>query len=155
MCVCVCVMFISVYSRRSWIQFLENRTIPVLATIVAYLDSCSNLDHMYNRVEEIEIAEPSMWIQRAWLAILNNVCNVSFGELLSRGGLPDMDKFTVACPAAGNKPFTCKLPFPWIVWELVNKAICESKHLERRFFLSVLLVVVVVLVCFGLLLNVA
>ena len=119
------------YARRAWVQCLENKVIPVLAGIVAYLDSCANLDHLHCILEKPSEEEASStWIERVWLSVLQDVCHVSYEELRSTGDQHDLEEFTVACPAAENVPFACRLPFPWIVWELVNKAISEARGVK-------------------------
>lgn len=114
--------------QRSWVQCLENKIIPVLAGVIAYLDSCSNLDLLHReRVENY-----ASWIDRAWLNILtdSDVCNINYDELLTTSGRRDLEVFSVSCPAAGSIPFACKLPFTWIVWELVNNAISRSTDMK-------------------------
>ena len=115
-------------ASQAWVQCLEKKVTPVLAGIVAYLDSCDNLDHLHHILEKLSDEEiyPT-WTERAWLSVLQDVCNVNYEELCSTGDKHDLEEFTVACPAAENVPFACKLPFPWIVWELVNKAISEAR----------------------------
>jgi hypothetical protein len=133
-------MFPITYFSRSWVQCLESKVIPVLARVTALLDTCANLNLLDNLLPMDDQAstpvdegntrsiDPSMWIELAWLNILQDdrICMDSNEELSTDGELL-LHEFCVACPAAGNVPFVCRLPFPWIVWDVVSKAIVQAK----------------------------
>lgn len=94
-------------ASRAWVQCLVKKLTPVLADIVACLDSYDNLDHLHHTLEKLSREEISpTWTERVWLSVL---------------------QLRTVFPAAENVTFACKLPFAWIVWKEVNKAIRESR----------------------------
>nr|KAG5700589.1 hypothetical protein BaRGS_015385 [Batillaria attramentaria] len=60
--------------RRSWMMYLEGKIIPILASVIAYLDTSSNLDLIYTESEVTP--EQNTWRQTLWLNVLRNVCHL-------------------------------------------------------------------------------
>ncbi|XP_070188878.1 E3 ubiquitin-protein ligase rnf213-alpha-like [Littorina saxatilis] len=124
--------------RRAWMQYLENKVVPVLAGAVAYLDTNHNLNILYNahtsscdppQLSPQDTPTPE-WVGQLWLGVLQGVCQLNYKQLMSLSEKDELDEFTVRHTGAASLPFSACLPFSWLLWELVDSAICEAKKIQ-------------------------
>ncbi|KAK7459431.1 hypothetical protein BaRGS_00038999, partial [Batillaria attramentaria] len=85
--------------RRSWIVYLENVITPVLASVIAFLDTSANLEHLYPGREE---QPESSWKKRLWLNVLQNVCHVTCRQTCLPSVSKGLKEFTVQTPGCGS-----------------------------------------------------
>ncbi|KAK7494871.1 hypothetical protein BaRGS_00013998, partial [Batillaria attramentaria] len=114
--------------RRAWQQCLENKVIPVLAGIIAYLDTNANLEILYTGSGgDMDDSATPAWVPRLWLGVLQNVCQLTYRNMRSVSDKEELDEFSVHNTGAGAVPFTCRLPFSWLVYEHVDSAITGAR----------------------------
>ncbi|XP_070190023.1 E3 ubiquitin-protein ligase rnf213-alpha-like [Littorina saxatilis] len=116
--------------RSSWMQYVENKVVPVLAGAVAYLDTNHNLDILYNAYTSGQDTPTPEWVGQLWLGVLQGVCQLNYKQLLSVSGKDELDEFTVRHTGAAALPFSACLPFSWLLWDLVVSTICEAKNMQ-------------------------
>ena len=120
--------------RRSWMQYLENKVVPVLAGAIAYLDTNNNLDLLYSLETDAHHSSTPQWARQVWLEVLQSVCQLNYKHLRSMSDKDELDEFTVHHTGAGALPFSACLPFSWLLWELVDSAISGAKNVKGRLW---------------------
>lgn len=115
-------------------QYLENKVVPVLAGAIAYLDTNNNLDLLYSPETDAHHSSTPQWARQVWLEVLQSVCQLNYKHLRSVSDKDELDEFTVHHTGAGALPFSARLPFSWLLWELVDSAILGAKDTEGRLW---------------------
>ncbi|KAL8581506.1 hypothetical protein ACOMHN_042899 [Nucella lapillus] len=123
--------------RRSWMQHLENKVVPVLAGIIAYLDTNHNLDLLPSPPHSTTPtpphspldpnSQPPAWVGELWLSVLREMCEIRYQDLRSLSDKDELSEFTVRHVRASSLPFSASLPFSWLLWEFVEKAIAGAR----------------------------
>lgn len=110
---------------------LEDKITPVLARVIAYLDTNNNLDLVCT--DNNRDMTPD-WIPKLWLDIVQHpdIFRLTYAHLLSMSGREELDEFTVQRTSAGDSPFSARLPFSWLVYELVEGATSELRGNEGK-----------------------
>ncbi|XP_076466869.1 E3 ubiquitin-protein ligase rnf213-alpha-like [Babylonia areolata] len=137
--------------RRSWMQYIENKVVPVLAGVIAYLDTNHNLDLHPPLTTTPHGAPPHTpspssppmpptavtpgggaagWVGELWVAVLQEVCELQYQRLRSTSDKEELDEFTVHHTGAASLPVSARLPFSWLLWEFVDRAITGAKSVE-------------------------
>ncbi|XP_053396335.1 E3 ubiquitin-protein ligase rnf213-alpha-like isoform X2 [Mercenaria mercenaria] len=101
--------------RRSCIQTLENKVSPILAGIIAYLDTNDNL--------KILQEEHCQWKQELWLTFLNTVdaINLQFTDLQSPIRQSDLPEVVVMTTGSEGHMFSAWMPFSWLMINQINE----------------------------------
>ncbi|XP_053396010.1 E3 ubiquitin-protein ligase rnf213-alpha-like [Mercenaria mercenaria] len=116
--------------RRSCIQTLENKVSPILAGIIAYLDTNDNL--------KILQEEHCQWKQELWLTFLNTVdaINLQFTDLQSPTRQSDLPEVVVMTTGSEGHIFSAYMPFSWLMINQISEMLklphpaAESHDLE-------------------------
>ncbi|XP_053396009.1 E3 ubiquitin-protein ligase rnf213-alpha-like [Mercenaria mercenaria] len=116
--------------RRSCIQTLENKVSPILAGIIAYLDTNDNL--------KILQEEHCQWKQELWLTFLHTVdaINLHFTDLQSPTRQSDLPEVVVMTTGSEGHVFSARMPFSWLMINQINEIlklphpVTESHDLE-------------------------
>ncbi|KAK7107714.1 hypothetical protein V1264_015588 [Littorina saxatilis] len=116
--------------RRAWMQYMENKVVPALSGSIAYLDTNHNLDIIYDAHNSTQDTATPEWVGQLWLGVLQGVCQLNYKQLLSVSGKDELDEFTVRHTGAAALPFSACLPFSWLLWDLVDSAICGAKNVQ-------------------------
>lgn len=98
-------MFFFSSVRTSCQKIIEEKVTPVLAKIVAFLDTNKNMS-----ILESSDAE-NHWIYTLWLGILSTIDEANLGKV------KDLD---VKNTGVGHR-FSSKFPFSWIIFETVDR----------------------------------
>lgn len=113
----------SLVCRQSWRQCLQGKVIPVMAAVIAYLDTNNNLDLLYHDGGDTS----DLWVQHLWLKIFvhQDIGHLNYKRMQSMNGKEELEEFVVhyECPCAAL--FSAKLPFSWILLQFVENALTE------------------------------
>ncbi|PVD28712.1 hypothetical protein C0Q70_11306 [Pomacea canaliculata] len=114
--------------RQSWRQCLERKVIPILAGIIAYLDTNNNLDLLYNDGGDTN----NSWMQQLWLRIFvhQGIDHLNYRHLQYMYRKQELQEFAVHCECAGAALFSAILPFSWILIQLVENALSGASESE-------------------------
>lgn len=98
--------------------------VPVLAGVVAFLDTNHNLD----------LLRAAGWLLDLWLAVLNDpaLCQLQYSDLLSMSSHPSQLK-EFACRSsflAGNSASPPALPFSWVIAEQIEAFLTKTAASE-------------------------
>ncbi|XP_070197743.1 E3 ubiquitin-protein ligase rnf213-alpha-like isoform X2 [Littorina saxatilis] len=108
--------------RRAWMQCLERLIVPVLAGVVAYLDTNHNLDLM----------QEEGWVRNLWLSILSDpaVCCLRYSDLTTMSEHhTQLKEFACRCTfLPGN--VAPALPFSWVLFEQLEAFLASSSDSE-------------------------
>ncbi|XP_060590421.1 E3 ubiquitin-protein ligase rnf213-alpha-like, partial [Ruditapes philippinarum] len=101
--------------RRSCIQTLETKVAPILAGIIAYLDTNDNM--------KILQEEHFKWKQELWLTYLNTVdaINLQFTDLQSPKRQSDLPEVVVMTTGCEGQMFSARMPFSWLLINQINE----------------------------------
>ncbi|XP_060597648.1 E3 ubiquitin-protein ligase rnf213-alpha-like, partial [Ruditapes philippinarum] len=99
--------------RRSCIQTLETKVAPILAGIIAYLDTNDNIKILQ---------EDCDWKQKLFLTILNTVDAISlkFADLQSPTRKSDLQEVVVMTTGCEGHLFSARMPFSWLLINKIN-----------------------------------
>lgn len=114
--------------RQSWRQCLERKVIPILAGIIAYLDTNNNLDLLYNDGGDTN----NSWMQQLWLRIFvhQDIDHLNYRHLQYMYRKQELQEFAVHCECAGAALFSARLPFSWILIQLVENTLSGASESE-------------------------
>ncbi|XP_061169142.1 E3 ubiquitin-protein ligase RNF213-like [Saccostrea echinata] len=103
--------------RKAMTQCVVDKLSPLLAGIISKVDTNRNLDIL----EETQ----SAWKQRLWLGILNapNATGIKYSMFISPQGLKQMSDYNVLGTGFDGHMFSAKMPFSWIVFNLVQNTV--------------------------------
>ncbi|XP_048239631.1 E3 ubiquitin-protein ligase rnf213-alpha-like [Haliotis rufescens] len=114
--------------RRAAIQCLENKMTPVLARVLAFLDTSRNLDFMH-------APDVAPWTKRLWLALLNNttVCHDQCKRIITPGNQSQQSEVVPHHFGVSKLVFSVQMPFFWLLFEGVQLAIGQSEDIGNSF----------------------
>lgn len=102
--------------RRAWTQCMETKVTPILAGIIAFLDTNRNLDSLYRSSE-------GDWVQQLWLAVINctQVTRLQYAHLVSPGRTQqELPEVVVRHTGTDAHLFTAEMPFSWLFFRLIE-----------------------------------
>ncbi|XP_046556283.1 E3 ubiquitin-protein ligase rnf213-alpha-like [Haliotis rubra] len=111
--------------RRATSQCLENKIIPILAGVVAFLDTNRNLD--------LCLPEEAPWKRRLWFALLDNtkVCYYQCKNIIAPENQHRQGEVVPHHLGVNKQVFAVHMPFFWLLFEDIRNAIAEAENTER------------------------
>ncbi|XP_071112375.1 E3 ubiquitin-protein ligase rnf213-alpha-like [Haliotis cracherodii] len=111
--------------RRAAMQYLENQIIPILAGVVAFLDTNRNLD--------LCVSEVAPWKKRLWLALLDNtkVCHYQCKDIIAPENQHHQGEVVPHHLGVSKQVFTVQMPFFWLLFQDIRNAIAETEDTGR------------------------
>ncbi|KAL3881537.1 hypothetical protein ACJMK2_027969, partial [Sinanodonta woodiana] len=109
--------------RRACIQYLESRISPILAGIIAHIDTNQNLDILSGHISQGD------WVARLWLHIFNTpaAIQLKYSDLQSPAMQQELTEVIVKTTGFEGYTFQAELPFSWLIFEQID-AICRTAH---------------------------
>ncbi|XP_053396342.1 E3 ubiquitin-protein ligase rnf213-alpha-like isoform X2 [Mercenaria mercenaria] len=100
--------------RRSCIQTLETKVAPILAGIIAYLDTNDNIKILQ---------ENCHWKQELWLTVLNtrDAISLQFTDLQSPTRQSDLQEVVVMTTGSEGHMFSARMPFSWLLVKHISE----------------------------------
>jgi len=98
---------------------METKVIPILAGIIAFIDTNSNLDCLSS-------SELGSWRQQLWMKIIN--CPKATGiqynkQLASPGRIQEVTEVMVNHTGAESHLFRGDMPFSWLIFRLIEDTV--------------------------------
>ncbi|KAL3881512.1 hypothetical protein ACJMK2_027944 [Sinanodonta woodiana] len=102
--------------RRSCIQYLESKISPILAGIIAHIDTNHNLDIIHSHIT------PGDWKARLWLQILSTpgAIQLQYSDLQSPTRQQELNEVVVKTTGCEGQMFTAVMPFSWLIYEEID-----------------------------------
>ncbi|KAK3585576.1 hypothetical protein CHS0354_036763 [Potamilus streckersoni] len=102
--------------RRACIQYLESKISPILAGIIAHIDTNHNLDIIHNHITSGD------WKARLWLQILNTpgAIQLQYSDLQSPTRQQELNEVIVKTTGCEGQIFTAVMPFSWLIYEQID-----------------------------------
>ena len=110
---------VCLFNRRAWVQCLEHRIIPILAGVVAFLDTNHNLD----------LLQADGWVLELWLKVINDpaLCLLRYSDLLSMSGRPNqLQEFACRTTFLVDNSVSLALPFSWVIYEQIEAFLTKT-----------------------------
>ncbi|XP_053396339.1 E3 ubiquitin-protein ligase rnf213-alpha-like isoform X2 [Mercenaria mercenaria] len=100
--------------RQSCFQTLEAKIAPILAGIIAYLDTNDNMKILQ---------EHCLWKQELWLKVLNtaDAINLQFADLQSPKRQSDLLEVVVMTTGCEGHMFSARMPFSWLLINQISE----------------------------------
>ncbi|VDI37174.1 Hypothetical predicted protein, partial [Mytilus galloprovincialis] len=118
--------------RNFALQCLESKVIPVLAGIIAFIDTNKNLDILAN-------TNRNDWQFHLWSQILNSpeLTNLKYSLMVSPTRHKELHEVSVKTTSLDGKLFSASMPFSWIIFgqieEVLRKTI-DAKDMKDSDF---------------------
>ncbi|XP_052808702.1 E3 ubiquitin-protein ligase rnf213-alpha-like isoform X1 [Mya arenaria] len=118
--------------RRSCLQTIISKVSPILAGIIAYLDTNRNLDLIHS---------DEGWKQMLWKSVLNTegAIELQFSDLQSPKRRSDLGEMLVMTTGREGHMFSARLPFSWTMIQMIAEVLRtilpykeESEDEQRR-----------------------
>ncbi|KAL3881514.1 hypothetical protein ACJMK2_027946, partial [Sinanodonta woodiana] len=106
--------------RRACIQHLESKISPILAGIIAHIDTNHNLDIIHSHITSGD------WKARLWLQILNTpgAIQLQYSDLQYPTRQQELREVVVKTTGCDGQMFTAVMPFSWLIYEQID-GICR------------------------------
>ncbi|XP_053391305.1 E3 ubiquitin-protein ligase rnf213-alpha-like [Mercenaria mercenaria] len=107
--------------RRSCLKILESKISPVLAGVIAFIDTNQNID--------ICCDENPTWKTQLWKKILcsPNALDFKYSELQSPTRTSELQEAMVLYTGVSEKVFESKMPFSWLFISQINDVFLATK----------------------------
>ena len=125
---CFCFSF---FNRKFAVQCLESKFIPILAGIIAFIDTNRNLDILSSSNDQ-------EWKIGIWLQIFNNpdLTPLKYSLMVSPSR-QELQEIVIKTTSVDGNVFSALMPFSWLIFgqidEVLRKTI-ESKDKQGYFF---------------------
>ncbi|KAL3881517.1 hypothetical protein ACJMK2_027949 [Sinanodonta woodiana] len=102
--------------RRACIQYLESKISPILAGIIAHIDTNHNLDIIHSHISSGD------WKARLWLQILSTpgAIQLQYSDLQSPTRQQELNEVVVKTTGCEGHMFTAVMPFSWLIYEQID-----------------------------------
>ncbi|KAL3881513.1 hypothetical protein ACJMK2_027945, partial [Sinanodonta woodiana] len=102
--------------RQTCIQYLESKISPILAGIIAHIDTNHNLDIIHSHITSGD------WKARLWLQILNTLgaIQLQYSDLQSPTRQQELNEVVVKTTGCEGQMFTAVMPFSWLIYEQID-----------------------------------
>ena len=102
---------------------LEHHIVPILAGVIAYLDTNHNLD----------LLNEEGWVLELWLKILNDpvLCQLQYSDLLSVSDRwTELREFACHSTFLTEDPVGAVFPFSWIITQMIETILVKPPAQE-------------------------
>ncbi|CAG2252471.1 RNF213 [Mytilus edulis] len=105
----------------------EAKVIPVLAGIIAFMDTNRNLDILAN-------SNAQDWQVDIWLQILNDpeLTQLKYSLMVSPTRLQELQEITQKTTSVDGRVFSAKMPFSWIIFGQIEDVLRNSMETKRK-----------------------
>ncbi|KAK3585590.1 hypothetical protein CHS0354_036776 [Potamilus streckersoni] len=109
--------------RRACIQYLESRISPILAGIIAHIDTNQNLDILTGHISQGD------WVAQLWMHIFKTLAAIQlkYSDFQSPAMQQELSEVIVKTTGCEGHTFQAELPFSWLIFEQID-AICRTAH---------------------------
>ena len=113
--------------RKALWKRVYSSVVPILAEIIALVDTDSNLDLM---------KDGSSWVSTLWLRILANpnISELSYSKMISPVTNSVRERVQVLGSGAGGHTFQCMFPFSFLVKHQVDKLFDSASSVAGNLY---------------------
>ncbi|XP_071172243.1 E3 ubiquitin-protein ligase RNF213-like [Mytilus edulis] len=110
--------------RKFAVRCLEAKIVPVLAGIIAFIDTNNNLDML---------SHDDTWKTDLWLRIMNNpfLTQLKYSAIVPPSLKQDMGDIPVKSTALDGKMFTACMPFSWLIFRQVDDILRKTMDISQ------------------------
>ncbi|XP_071137099.1 E3 ubiquitin-protein ligase rnf213-alpha-like [Mytilus edulis] len=118
--------------RKFAVQCLESKVIPILAGIIAFIDTNRNMDILTNNPTD-------SWHIHMWVDIFNNpeLTQLKYSWIVSPTRQHELQEVAVKTTSKDGKPFPAVMPFSWLIFgqieDILRKSIETKESTESHF----------------------
>lgn len=115
------------FCRKARNQCIIEKLSPILAGIIAQLDTNSNLDLLIQR-------DPSSWEHILWLEIINNpsATQIEYSMVVSPKKQEELPEVMVKGTGCDGLKFKALMPFSWLIFRLIDRILRTSQNVEKH-----------------------
>eukprot|EP00105_Crassostrea_gigas_P007930 XP_011422347.1 PREDICTED: E3 ubiquitin-protein ligase rnf213-alpha isoform X2 [Crassostrea gigas] len=113
--------------RKARNQCIIEKLSPILAGIIAQLDTNSNLDLLIQK-------EPSYWEHILWLEIINkpSATQIEYSMVVSPKKQEELPEVIVKGTGCDGLKFNALMPFSWLIYRLIDRILRTSQNVEKH-----------------------
>nr|XP_034331576.1 E3 ubiquitin-protein ligase rnf213-alpha [Crassostrea gigas] len=113
--------------RKARNQCIIEKLSPILAGIIAQLDTNSNLDLLIQK-------EPSSWEHKLWLEIINNpsATQIEYSMVVSPKDREELPEVIVKGTGFDGIKFKAMMPFSWLIYRLIDQILRTSQNMGKH-----------------------
>jgi hypothetical protein len=114
-------------SRKARNQCIIEKLSPILAGIIAEVDTNSNLDLLIQ-------TEPNSWKHQVWLEIINDpsATGIEYSMIVSPKKQQELPEVMVKGTRCDGGKFRARMPFSWLIYRLIDRIIRTSQDVDRH-----------------------
>lgn len=118
-------MFFSYRKARN--QCIIEKLSPILAGIIAEVDTNSNLDLLIQ-------TDPNSWKHNVWLEIINDpsATGIEYSMIVSPKKQQELPEVVVKGTGCEGKKFRARMPFSWLIYKLIDRIIRTSQDVDKH-----------------------
>ena len=121
------------FCRKFAVQCLESKVIPILAGIIAFIDTNRNLDILSSSSYNEE------WKFDIWLQIFNylDLTQMKYSLMVSPSRQQELQEVAVKTTSVDGNVFSALMPFSWLIFEQIDEVLrktIETKDDQSKFF---------------------
>ncbi|KAK3096790.1 hypothetical protein FSP39_003301 [Pinctada imbricata] len=111
--------------RKTLDQCLADKVTPLLAGIIAYLDTNKNLDILAS-------SDVESWKRKLWLQVINTTAatQIQYSMLMSPNQLQELQEFMVRGTKHDGHTFSALMPFSWLIFGLIEGILKTSREMD-------------------------
>ncbi|XP_062600033.1 E3 ubiquitin-protein ligase rnf213-alpha-like, partial [Saccostrea cucullata] len=112
--------------RKARNQCIIKKLSPILAGIVAQVDTSNNLDLLIK-------TDPDTWQHKLWLEIINDpsVTQIEYSMIVSPKRQQELPEVMVRGTGCDGQKFTAQMPFSWLIYNQIDRTMRTSQDLEK------------------------
>ncbi|XP_061169263.1 E3 ubiquitin-protein ligase RNF213-like isoform X1 [Saccostrea echinata] len=112
--------------RKARNQCIIEKLSPILAGIIAQVDTNSNLDLLIK-------TDSDTWEHRLWLEIINDpsATQIEYSMIVSPKRQQELPEVMVRGTGCDGQKFTAQMPFSWLIYKLIDRTMRTSQDIEK------------------------
>lgn len=112
----ISILAFCLFCRKPSNQSHIEKYSPILAGIIAHMDTNNNLDLLIKR-------NPSSWEHTLWLEIINNpsATQIEYAMVVSPKKQDELPEVMVKGTGCDGLKFNALMPFSWLIYRLINQ----------------------------------
>ncbi|XP_061169274.1 E3 ubiquitin-protein ligase rnf213-alpha-like [Saccostrea echinata] len=112
--------------RKARDQCIIEKLSPILAGIIAQVDTNSNLDLLIK-------TDSDTWENKLWLEIINDpsATQIEYSMIVSPKRQQELPEVMVRGTGCDGQKFTAQMPFSWLIYKLIDQILRTSQNLEK------------------------
>ncbi|XP_056014152.1 E3 ubiquitin-protein ligase rnf213-alpha-like isoform X2 [Ostrea edulis] len=113
--------------RKARNQCIIEKLSPILAGIIAEVDTNSNLDLLIQ-------TDPNSWKHKVWLEIINDpsATGIEYSMIVSPKKQQELPEVVVKGTGCEGVKFRARMPFSWLIYKLIDRVIRTSQDVDKH-----------------------